>query len=413
MSKEDVSELRFPEFSGEFKEYSIDDLVKVVDCLHSTAPVSSEQTSYKMIRTGNVRNGNLIISTMDSVEKEVYEKWSSKGYLEAKDIILTREAPMGEVAIIPQSSKYNFFLGQRCLQLKVRDTFIDSEYMYLLLHGKRFEKYIRPLKFSGSTVSNIRIPELKKFKFLIPHLDEQVKVKKFLLKLNRLIELEEKKLELLEEQKKGYMQKIFSQELRFKDESGNDYPEWEKKKLGDIVSPLKGNNDVNIEIPIMTISAKRGWLKQQDRFSQVIAGNSLKNYTLLREGDLSYNKGNSKVAKYGIVYRLQTETALVPNVYKSFRVKEGYNSEFIEANFHNKNLDRQLRKMISSTARMDGLLNISDNDFYSIQIYTPTIGEQNKIADTINGLKKILKVQSNKYEALLKLKKGLLRKMFI
>ncbi|MFP3359948.1 restriction endonuclease subunit S, partial [Planococcus sp. SIMBA_143] len=96
---------------------------------------------YKMIRTGNVRNGNLIVSTMDSVEKKVYEKWSSKGYLEPKDIILTREAPMGEVAIIPQNSNYKFFLGQRCLQLKVRDNFIDSEYMYLLLQGKKFEKY--------------------------------------------------------------------------------------------------------------------------------------------------------------------------------------------------------------------------------------------------------------------------------
>ncbi|HCU7064564.1 TPA: restriction endonuclease subunit S, partial [Staphylococcus aureus] len=60
-------------------------------------------------------------------------------------------------------------------------------------------------------------------------------------KLDRQIELEEQKLELLQQQKKGYMQKIFSQELRFKDENGNDYPDWEKKKLKEIACVYTGN----------------------------------------------------------------------------------------------------------------------------------------------------------------------------
>ena len=127
----------------------------------------------------------------------------------------------------------------------------------------------------------------------------------FFSKLDQQIELEEKKLELLEQQKKGYMQKIFSQTLRFKDEEDNVYPDWIRTKLINIVTPLKGQDDNITNLPILTISASRGWLNQKERFSQVIAGNSLKKYTQVKKNDLSYNKGNSKVAKYGMFLDLK------------------------------------------------------------------------------------------------------------
>ena len=72
-----------------------------------------------------------------------------------------------------------------------------------------------------------------------PNIREQAKIGDFFSKLDRQIELEEQKLAKLEEQKKGYIQKIFSQQLLFKDENGNEYPDWEEKKLGDILE--RGN----------------------------------------------------------------------------------------------------------------------------------------------------------------------------
>lgn len=208
------------------------------------------------------------------------------------------------------------------------------------------------------------------------------------------------------------MQKIFSQTLRFKDEEDNVYPDWIRTKLINIVTPLKGQDDNITNLPILTISASRGWLNQKERFSQVIAGNSLKKYTQVKKNDLSYNKGNSKVAKYGIVFRLKNE-ALVPNVYKSFRPNENIDSIFIEKYFHNKTLDKQLRTRITSTARTDGLLNISDQDFYDIKLYIPILQEQTKIADFLNKLDKLIEKQSSKVELLKQRKQGLLQKMFI
>lgn len=197
-------------------------------------------------------------------------------------------------------------------------------------------------------------------------------------------------------------------ELRFPEFDG----EWEEKQLNNIVDSLKGNSNDNEELPVLTISAKKGWMNQKERFSQVIAGNSLSKYNELKKGDLSYNKGNSKVAIYGIVYKLNYDRALVPNVYKSFRPKSNYESDFIEKYFHTKILDKQLRKLISSTARMDGLLNISDNDFYSMLINIPTKKEQQKIGEFFSKLDRQIELEEQKLEKLEEQKKGYMQKLF-
>ncbi|GAB0219855.1 restriction endonuclease subunit S [Staphylococcus pseudintermedius] len=186
---------------------------------------------------------------------------------------------------------------------------------------------------------------------------------------------------------------------------------WQRINLSNIVTKIKGN-DNQIDLPILTISAKYGWLTQKERFSQVIAGNSLKRYTKVSRGDVSYNKGNSKIAKYGIVYKMNYDEALVPNVYKSFRPHKGINSSFIEKYFHTKKLDRQLRKYISSTARMDGLLNISDNDFYKVNIYIPNSFEQEKIGDFFSKLDRQIELEEQKLAKLEEQKKGYMQKIF-
>ena len=188
--------------------------------------------------------------------------------------------------------------------------------------------------------------------------------------------------------------------------------EWKKKRLKDIVEPLKGNSGENKNLPVLTISAKKGWLNQKERFSQVIAGNSLSKYNELKKGDLSYNKGNSKVALYGIVYKLGFDNALVPNVYKSFRPKPNNVSDFLEKYFHTKILDRQLRRVITSTARMDGLLNISDYDFYNMSLNIPVNNEQKKIGDFFSKLDRQIELEEQKLAKLEEQKKGYMQQIF-
>ena len=165
--------------------------------------------------------------------------------------------------------------------------------------------------------------------------------------------------------------------------------DWEQRKLGEICSRVQGN-DGRMELPTLTISAAHGWMKQEDRFSGNIAGKEQKNYTLLHKGELSYNHGNSKLAKYGTVFSLRLyKEALVPRVYHSFKVENG-SADFIEYYFATKLPDRELSKLISSGARMDGLLNIGYDEFMGIKMKIPTFVEQEKIAKYSRNLDNLI-----------------------
>ena len=181
--------------------------------------------------------------------------------------------------------------------------------------------------------------------------------------------------------------------------------------MGEVCSRVQGN-DGRMELPTLTISAGNGWMKQEDRFSGNIAGKEQKNYTLLKKGELSYNHGNSKLAKYGTVFSLQTyEEALVPRVYHSFKVEKG-NANFIEYYFATKLPDRELGKLISSGARMDGLLNIGYDDFMGISLLLPRTQEQDCIARYFRKVDMLITLHQRKCEETKKLKKYMLQKMF-
>ncbi|PHV58686.1 restriction endonuclease subunit S [Streptococcus macedonicus] len=167
-----------------------------------------------------------------------------------------------------------------------------------------------------------------------------------------------------------------------------------------------------MDLPTLTISAANGWMDQKERFSGNIAGKEQKNYTLLHKGELSYNHGNSKLAKYGAVFSLETyEEALVPRVYHSFKVING-SPKFIEYYFATKIPDRELAKLVSSGARMDGLLNINFNEFMGINLTVPNKSEQEKISNYFSNLDRLITLHQRECDLLAKMKKSYLQKMF-
>ncbi|AOG31970.1 Hypothetical protein AWV72_01182 [Lactiplantibacillus plantarum] len=256
---------------------------------------------------------------------------------------------------------------------------------------------------------NLKFPVLKNIRISIPKITEQQIITELFTVINNLIAANEDKLEQLKTLKKLMMQKIFSQEWRFK---GFTDP-WEQRKLKNIAIRVRGN-DGRMELPTLTISATQGWLNQKDRFSENIAGKEQKNYTLLKKGQLSYNHGNSKTAKYGAVFKLDIYTeALVPRVYHSFTVKHNNSADFIEYLFATGSPNRELRKLVSSGARMDGLLNISFDAFFNINLQVPIATEQMKIAKFFRKTDNLIAANEDKLNQLKKLKKYLMQNMFV
>ncbi|WHT40885.1 restriction endonuclease subunit S [Myroides sp. mNGS23_01] len=127
----------------------------------------------------------------------------------------------------------------------------------------------------------------------------------------------------------------------------------------------------------------------------------------MKKGDYAYNKGNSKTYEYGCIYTLNDyESALVPFVYICFRPIIDICNDFYSHWFLNHNLDNQLRKIITSGARGDGLLNVSRNDFFNLFIEAPSIEEQNAIAEILNTANQEVKQYQQKLEVLTLQKKA-------
>lgn len=270
------------------------------------------------------------------------------------------------------------------------------------------------MRVEGGSVTNLYFEKLKSIEVSFPSIPEQEKIAAYFDSIDHLITLHQRKCDQMKELKKYMLTKMFPQngakvpEIRF----DGFIDDWEQRKLGDVCSRVQGN-DGRMELPTLTISASNGWMKQEDRFSGNIAGKEQKNYTLLHKGELSYNHGNSKLAKYGTVFSLQSyEEALVPRVYHSFKVEEG-NTDFIEYYFATKLPDRELGKLISSGARMDGLLNIGYKEFMGIQLLFPKTKEQECIANYFRNLDHLITLHQSKCENLKNLKEYLLRNMFV
>lgn len=188
---------------------------------------------------------------------------------------------------------------------------------------------------------------------------------------------------------------------------------WLKYKLNEIADRVTEKVE-DKQLTTLSISAGTGFVSQVEKFSRDISGKQYQNYICLKKGDFSYNKGNSKKFPQGCIYELvEYEEAAVPNAFISFHFNEDYVSNFYKGYFDNNFHGKQLTKFITSGARMDGLLNISPSDFFSIILPTPQKKEeQKKIADCLSSLDELITVEDKKLATLKLHKKGLMQKLF-
>lgn len=172
-------------------------------------------------------------------------------------------------------------------------------------------------------------------------------------------------------------------------ESIREITSWEQRKLKELVKEIK-RTDPNSSAPIMMITANDGFINQSERYSTDNAGKSLQKYILLRKGELAYNHGASKLRPYGSCFALLDEkNARIPYVYHCFSCGNE-NPEFLSLVLNSKAVERQLRKLVSSGARMDGLLNITFDDYTSVPVMMPSRSEQKQIANYIHTLNHLI-----------------------
>lgn len=125
----------------------------------------------------------------------------------------------------------------------------------------------------------------------------------------------------------------------------------------------------------------------------------MKKYILLKKGELAYNHGASKLRPYGSCFALTiAENARIPFVYHCFSA-ENQNAEFMSIELNGAEIENQLRKIVSSGARMDGLLNISFDEYTSVSVLLPGTEEQDRIADFFHQLDNLITLHQRKGKA--------------
>lgn len=239
MSK-NIPELRFPEFKGEWEEKSL------VDISHFSKGKGISKNDISEEGLECIRYGELYTTYNEKISKIV-----SKTNLNPDDLVLSNQNDI----IIPTSGETAIDLATASCVMKSEvaiggDTTIiktDQNGLFLTycLNNKR--NNISQLA-QGVSVVHLYATHLKILKIYIPSLSEQNKIVSFLSKVDEKIEKLEEKQQQWETYKKGIMQQIFNQKLRFKDENGEDYPDWENKKLGEVgktYNGLQGKNKEN------------------------------------------------------------------------------------------------------------------------------------------------------------------------
>ena len=192
--------------------------------------------------------------------------------------------------------------------------------------------------------------------------------------------------------------------LRF---PGFDEP-YRSTRLGDIAA-LVNRTDPKSNAPIMMLSAGNGFIMQSEKYSRDNAGQSLKKYILLKQGELAYNHGASKAKQFGCCYELTEPEARIPYVYHCFKINNHEYTPFIAMALNNAKMDKQLKRLVSSSVRMDGLLNISFEDYMSVTIHLPSPSEQKRIADFLQKIDERIAAQEKLLASLKKYKRGLVK----
>ena len=393
--------LRFEGFEGQWREFSFNQIANI------TMGQSPSGDSYNTFQQGEplingpTEFGNIYPTPIQWTTKPT--KYSKSG-----DVLLcVRGSSIGRMNISDQK----YCIGRGVAAISGLDNKTTSIYLKFVLE-KEVEKILK--RSTGSTFPNISGHELKQSLVSIPKLQEQQKIAFFFSSLDLKIEKQLEKIEKLGHLKTGMMQKIFSQELRFKDEDGREFPEWEEKPLCDITKRIVRKNKGLQSTRPLTISAQHGLVDQKEYFNKNVASSNIEGYYLLEKGEFAYNKSYSRGYPLGAIKRLNDyDNGVLSTLYICFEPLMNISSDFLSLYFDSTFWHEEVSIISVEGARNHGLLNVGVNDFFNTKHKIPCLEEQIKISTTLMQFNLKIKKEKEKLSSLSQLKKGFMQQMFV
>jgi len=363
--KQNVPQLRFGEFRGEWGKDIFKNLVKINQGLQiSISDRLTEQIE-----------GSFFYITNEFLREKSEKKYFIENPPESvicykDDILMTRTGNTGKVVTDVEGAFHNNFF--KIAYPKI----IEKRFLVSFLNLTQTQNYI--LRLAGtSTIPDLNHSDFYKIQFIFPQLPEQQKIATFLTAVDKKIDLLQQKKTALEQYKKGVMQQIFSQQLRFKDANGNAYADWEEKRLGDI------SKNVNYGI-----------------------GNAAKEFDgknqYLRITDID-DTSNAYIPK-----PLTSPEGVIDKKYYKFSIIDA-NSKFV----HYNSLRDKYWKWVSVMSMRSGQPGLNAEELKSLKLMLPCIEEQTKIANYLSALDAKIELVAKQLNHTQQFKKGLLQQLFV
>lgn len=382
-----IPKLRFPEFKGEWEKKKLGDILKI-----------GNGKDYKHLGEGDIPvygTGGL----MTKVDSFLYD---------GETVCIGRKGTI---------DKPMYFKGKIWTvdTLFYTHSFNNSEpkFVYILFQRVNWKQHNEAggvPSLSKSTIEQIFLN--------LPSLPEQTRIASFFTVLdNKIIQLKQKKT-LLEQYKKGAMQKLFSQELRFKDENGNEFPKWVKERIKGYIDFLSGyafkGEDISEDstgVPLLRgISITEGKLRRSEEIDRYYCGDTTKiRKYFLKKGDIVIGMDGSKVGRNTALVDINFDNALL--VQRVARIR-GNLKGFLPFIYHHIN-SYLFHKYVDEVKTSSGIPHISANQINDFKIYFPCYKEQVKIANFLSAIDEKINRTENQIQKTQEWKKGLLQRMFV
>ena len=391
MNKLNVPQLRFPGFEGEWEEKKLDEMAQFkAGYAFKSEHMLSKKSNYQILKMSNVYQNELRLDRNPSFWKTIDTK-QKEFLLKKGDSILTLTGTVGKKDYgysikIEEDNKY--LLNQRLVLLREKQSKSDNNFISYLISNERFLFYFfAEAKGGTGNQTNVSIEDVRNISLNFPTLPEQQKIASFLSAVDEKIQQLSRKKELLEQYKKGVMQQLFSGKLRFKDENGKDYPDWEEKKLGDVLKIGSGKDYKHLDEGNIPVFGTGGYMLSVNKFLH-----SGETVFIGRKGTIDkpfYFKGDFWTV----------DTLFYTHTFKNTIPK------FIYCVF------QQINWKLHNEA--SGVPSLSKSTIEKLKFAFPCVPEQQKIANYLSSIDAKIENTNSELEKTQLFKKGLLQKMFV
>lgn len=380
--------LRFKDKNGnaypEWKEFKIKDIGNISMCKR----VFKEQTSSK----GEIpfyKIGTFGKTPDAYISRKLFQELKTKySYPQIGAILISASGTIGRT--VEYKGEDAYFQDSNIIWIN-HDNKIKDKFLKLLLQNTDWDKVVE-----GSTIKRLYNNNLLKIKVPLPCIDEQEKIAGFLSKVDELINECEGEVKDLEEQKKGLMQKIFSQQIRFKDSNKNPYPDWEEKKIGDVFNISAGGD----------IDKKHCTKEKTDTNTYPVYANALTNNGLYGYTNC-YKIKNPAITVTGrgdVGHAVSRKEPFYPIV----RLLVLQPKQKLDIDFYTYAINRT-RIFVEST----GVPQLTSPQIAKVKIFVPCLEEQEKIAKVLSRMDELIEEKKALLSDWQQFKKGLLQQMFV